>query len=307
MNFLPPSRITMCRGCALPLATALLASFAWPQDCRIIVYQGKVLVRASGGQEALVETTGNVKTGDTLRAASQATVAFLRAGASVERLELTSERKIACPDVPRDSGVQRLIRLIDYAMVKRHTTSAPLGYKSDPGGRPAEGVYALVPKPGDSLLEARPDFAWSSSASMFEVSVLSAGTERAIWRRVVSAVSSISYPASAPALEDGGSYVWEVRNLANPSDFDSASFHIAESAARHRMQQELQNVRAACRQSAAPEESCTVGLAGLLSQRGYRYDAIQLLLRSQEQAVHTQTMIAPALDLMFRSPLAKLE
>lgn len=278
--------------------------------CRVIVYSGSVSIVGASGEKFVQRTaavgTAEVTTGDQVTITTEGGIAFLRIGTRTERLEPRRAKRVDCAQgaAASDSAATRVARLIDLVMVTGTTASQPLAYRGPGAKNDERRLSVLFPQRETGILGTQPAFAWSQSSSSFEVVLLVPDTEKVVWRRVVTGVSAMSYPAGKTPLETGQTYIWEIRDLADPSAVDSATFHVATDAQRQEMREEGVRIRASCERYQLSAEDCALAVAGLYNERGLSYEAVQLLLSEQEKGVG-ETTIAPVLNLMLQPRSSK--
>jgi hypothetical protein len=288
-------------GWLIPLFLTIvpLSCLAQQPACQIFVVSGKVEVKGQD-RETFINSKGNVRSGEEVRLASDATIAYLNVGARVERLEPSKVYRVDCGEnaAPQDATTERFARLIDRLLVKETTTSSPLGYKGGQTG--STGLKILLPRGQTNILDNRPTFLWNLSSGVFEISLLLQDEDTVLWRRIVSGVSSLQYPSEKPALEPDKKYTWEVKNLEDPSEDDSATFHVSTTAEQTAANTESEKIRSACNEHHLSKENCSLILAGFYNDRGFPYEAVQELMREQEQGVSGK-LVAPLLHQLLQS------
>lgn len=263
--------------------------------CQVFVISGKVRVKGKD-RDVFIETKGDVSSGEEVALTTKGTIAYLNIGVRVERLDPLELRRVDCKQnaATSDPITQRLSRLMERVMNKGTAPSPPLGYKGQPDKRNCAKLRVLFPQGGTKVLETRPVFAWNLSSAIFEVTLLLDEDQKVQWRRIVSGVGTLAYPSERQPLEPGKAYSWDIKSLEGISQDDSATFRVATEADRRDVNEETQKIHLACEEHHLSEENCSLAIAGFYSERGFLYDAVQVLLKEQTHGA-TGKLIAPLL------------
>lgn len=222
-----------------------------------------------------IDWAGDVRPGEWVEPAP-ACIAYLISESDIKLIPSAVRTQVIVdsPDNRAATSVRRsLAEAFEAIALPTEEWSPPAITKGD--AEVQAGPYRIV-YPRESKVAARqPVFAWVGGGERFEVRIYRSGVDDWLWKQEVNGRRQVTLDGKQ--LEDGQTYIWEVRDLQNPKNVELAVFQTPSSIERRLIEEGIRKVGASCHSAATSSIMCEFALAGLFRREGYLYDAIRVL------------------------------
>jgi hypothetical protein len=272
-------------------AVLLMTALAWASDPLAVVTeiqarQGKVEVKASGGDWQSPKPLLSLRAGDQVRAVGDARAVLVFTGGRGTQVVTAANSPFAVQALPAEGSTDKARTVLGNVTNFLIGQQRERAYQSLSVRSVRQPPLILAPR-DTRVLPGAVTFEWSGSDRLKYRVRLLGSQGSVVWEQGGLTRRSVVYPASAPALTAGTRYTWELET--QEYGVQRASFEVAPAADAARVRDSLALLTPTAAH-AYPPATLVLMRAGLLFQETLYADARRELLTGIAAAPEEPTL-----------------